>query len=168
MRHQRTGLRERHPEVPHPDLVVCGRDGRTSGAQISIVTKSGTNPVPSAPRLIIYGTISSTRNDFDASPLPKPPLRHNDFGGTVGGPIIKGKALFFAYEGLGLRLPRTATGDFLTVSARAAVAPVYQAILRRCLFPIRIHPIWRSRSDSTCRDFLGDFYCRQGQAHDER
>jgi hypothetical protein len=29
------------------------------------------------------------RNYFDAPPLPKPPLRQNDFGGTLGGPIIK-------------------------------------------------------------------------------
>jgi len=87
--------------------------GRTPGAQISIVTRSGTNQ--------LHGTVFDyLRNDvFDASnwfngftnnpPLPKAKERQNDFGGTLGGPILKDKTFFFfSYEGLRLRLPQTA------------------------------------------------------------
>ena len=86
--------------------------GRTPGGQISIVTRSGTNQ--------FHGTaFDYLRNDaFDASdwfngytnnpPLPKAKERQNDFGGTLGGPLLKDKAFFFfSYEGLRLRLPQT-------------------------------------------------------------
>jgi len=86
--------------------------GRAPGAQISIVTRSGTNQ--------FHGTaFDYLRNDvFDANnwfngytnnpPLPKAKERQNDFGGTFSGPILKGKTFFFfSYEGLRLRLPQT-------------------------------------------------------------
>lgn len=86
--------------------------GRTPGAQISIVTRSGTNQ--------FHGTVFDyLRNDvFDARdwfngyinnpPLSKAKERQNDFGGTLGGPILKDKTFFFfSYEGLRLRLPQT-------------------------------------------------------------
>ena len=64
--------------------------------------------------------IFDARNYFDAPPLSKPPLRQNDFGGTLGGPIIKNKTFFFfSYEGLRLRLPQTDSNQFYTASARA-------------------------------------------------
>ncbi|MGA8429229.1 MAG: TonB-dependent receptor [Candidatus Sulfotelmatobacter sp.] len=86
--------------------------GRTPGGEISIVTRSGTNQ--------FHGTaFDYFRNDvLDANdwfngyannpPLPKAKERQNDFGGTLGGPLIKNKTFFFfSYEGLRLRLPRT-------------------------------------------------------------
>lgn len=86
--------------------------GRVPGAQISIVTRSGTNQ--------LHGTIFDyLRNDaLDASnwfngyksspPLPKARERQNDFGGTLSGPIFKSRTFFFfSYEGLRLRLPQT-------------------------------------------------------------
>src|SRR6266487_1505260 len=74
--------------------------GRTPGAQVSIVTRSGTND--------LHGTVFEYfRNDvLDATDwfvrnqdLPKPALRQNDFGGIFGGPIVKNKTFFFfSYE----------------------------------------------------------------------
>jgi hypothetical protein len=76
------------------------------------------------------------RNYFDVPPLIKPPLRQNDFGGVLGGPIIKDKTFFFfSYEGLRLLLPQTAQGAFYTASARAAVAPVYRPIVNALPLP---------------------------------
>ena len=110
--------------------------GRTPGAQISIVTKSGTNQFHGSAFDYLRNDIFDARNYFDVPPLPKPPLRQNDFGGTVGGPILKDKTFFFlSYEGLRLRLPQTATGDLYTASARASVAPAYQPILNALRFP---------------------------------
>lgn len=110
--------------------------GRTPGAQISIVTKSGTNQFHGAAFDYVRNDIFDARNYFDAPPLPKPPLRQNDFGGTLGGPILKDKTFFFfSYEGLRLLLPQTASGAFFTASARAAVAPAYQPVVKALPLP---------------------------------
>ena len=81
--------------------------GRAGGAVINMITKSGTNS--------FHGTLFEfVRNDmFDAkdffnvpqagNPLAgtKPKYRQNQFGGSIGGPIIKDKTFFFAdYEAL--------------------------------------------------------------------
>lgn len=80
--------------------------------------------------------IFDARNYFDGPPLPKPTLRQNDFGGTLGGPIRKDKTFFlFSYEALRLLLPQTVSGEFYTASARAAVAPVYQPIVNALPLP---------------------------------
>jgi len=94
--------------------------GRTPGGQISIVTRSGTNQ--------FHGTaFDYLRNDiFDANDwfadnkgLTKPEERQNDFGGTVGGPILKDRTFFFfSYEGLRLRLPQVAQTTVPDLNAR--------------------------------------------------
>lgn len=105
--------------------------GRTPGAQISIVTKSGTNEFHGTAFDYLRNDFFDARNYFDAPPRIKPPLRQNDFGGVFGGPLIKNKTFFFfSYEGLRLLLPQTASQEaFYTASARAAVAPVYRPIV---------------------------------------
>src|SRR3984957_10358330 len=110
--------------------------GRTPGAQISIVTKSGTNNFHGTAFNYLRNDTFDARNYFDPPPLPKPPLRQNDFGGTFGGPITKDKTFFFfSYEGLRLSLPQTASQGFYTASARAAVAPVYQPLINALPLP---------------------------------
>jgi hypothetical protein len=81
--------------------------GRTPGGQISIATRSGTNA--------FHGTLFEYfRNDvLDAKDWfvnfngqAKPKERLNDFGGVLGGPVIKDKTFFFfSYEGQRLRQP---------------------------------------------------------------
>src|SRR3984957_5834662 len=121
--------------------------GRTPGAQISIVTKAGTNKFQGTAFDYLRNDIFDARNYFDAPPLPKPPLRQNDFGGTFGGPIIKDKTFFFfSYEGLRLRLPQTVSAPLYTASARAAVAPVYQPLINALPLPDPNAPL----IDPTC------------------
>jgi hypothetical protein len=121
--------------------------GRTPGAQISIVTKAGTNKWHGSAFDYLRNDIFDARNYFDTPPLPKPPLRQNDFGGTLGGPIIKDKTFFFfSYEGLRLRLPQTDSEQFYTASARAAVAPVYQPLVNALPLPDPNAPL----IDPTC------------------
>ncbi|WP_433968572.1 TonB-dependent receptor domain-containing protein [Tunturiibacter gelidiferens] len=110
--------------------------GRTPGGQVSIVTKSGTNQFHGTAFDYLRNDVFDARNYFDAPPLPKPPLRQNDFGGTFGGPIVKDKTFFFfSYEGLRLRLPQTASDAFYTASARGAVAPAYQPLVNALPLP---------------------------------
>jgi hypothetical protein len=110
--------------------------GRSPGTQISIVTKSGTNQFHGTTYDYLRNDIFDARNYFNQPPQPKPPLRQNDFGGTLGGPILKNRTFFFfSYEGLRLRQPQTASADFYTKDARAAVAPVYQPFVNALPIP---------------------------------
>jgi hypothetical protein len=77
--------------------------GRSSGSQVNLVTKSGTNGLHGA-AFDFYRSRGFTANDWfnnHATPqVPRPPLQRNTFGGAFGGPIIKSKAFFFySYEG---------------------------------------------------------------------
>jgi hypothetical protein len=97
--------------------------GRSPGAQISIVTRGGTNQWHGTAFDYLRNDIFDARNYFDRLPLPKPPVRQNDFGGTFGGPVWKNHTFFFfSYESLRLRLPQIETGDyFLDTAAKASV-----------------------------------------------
>jgi len=99
--------------------------GRTPGGQVAMVTRSGTNRFTGA--LFNY-----FRNDaLDASDwfanrdgLPKPAMRQNDFGGVLGGPVVRDRTFFFlSYEGLRLRQPQFTTAAYPSVAARAAAPP---------------------------------------------
>ena len=97
--------------------------GRSPGAQISTVTVSGTNQWHGTAFDYVRNQIFDARNYFDSLPLPKPPVRQNDFGGIFGGPLWKNHTFFFfSYESLRLRLPQIETGDyFLDAAAKASV-----------------------------------------------
>lgn len=75
--------------------------GRSSGAQVSLVTKSGTNQFHGGVYEFHRNTVTSA-NDFfnNRSGTPTPKLLRNLFGGTIGGPIKQDKLFFFfTYEG---------------------------------------------------------------------
>jgi hypothetical protein len=83
--------------------------GRSSGSQINLATKSGSNTLHGA-GFEFYRSRGFTANDWfnnhatDAngnwSPVPRPPLQRNTYGGAIGGPIVKNKVFFFySYEG---------------------------------------------------------------------
>jgi len=75
--------------------------GRSSGAQISLVTRGGTNKLRGA--LFLTGRRTEwTANDFfnNRNGVTRPKLDKNVFGGAIGGPIWKNRAFFFySYEG---------------------------------------------------------------------
>jgi len=80
--------------------------GTGTGGQISVVTKSGTNGFHGSVFEYIRNDALDSRNFFDniQPGIPKSALRLNQFGGSLGGPIIKNKLFFFAsYEGYRLR-----------------------------------------------------------------
>ncbi len=82
--------------------------GRTPGAQISIVTRSGTDQWHGSV-FDYFRNEALDANDWfaDNAGLPRPPERQNDFGGTFGGPLLKGRTFFFfSYEGQRLKLPQ--------------------------------------------------------------
>jgi hypothetical protein len=110
--------------------------GRTPGAQISIVTRSGTNSFHGTAFDYLRNDVLDARDWFtNYDNLPKPKERQNDFGGVLGGPILKNRLFFFfSYEGLRLRLPRTKTEVEPSTAARSAAPANIQPLLNA--FPI--------------------------------
>jgi len=83
--------------------------GRSAGAQINLITKSGSNNWHGAAFEFYRGTLFEANDWFsNASGTPRTPLVRNTFGGALGGPILKNKLFFFySYEG---RRDATSTG----------------------------------------------------------
>ena len=74
--------------------------GRTGGAVINVITKSGANAIHGSAHEFFRNDITDSRNFFIAPTLHKPELRQNQFGGSLSGPIKKDKTFFFVdYEG---------------------------------------------------------------------
>jgi hypothetical protein len=109
--------------------------GRQPGAQVSLVTRSGTNQYRGSVFNYLRNDVFDANNFFDnAAGLERPPLRQNDFGGTFGGPLPflnfgegvsafssgRDRTFFFlSYEGLRLRQPGRVEPNFLVPSIRA-------------------------------------------------
>lgn len=75
--------------------------GRAAGGVINVVTKSGTNRFTGSAFEYFRDESLNARNpNLTAQNRPKPPGQINQFGGTIGGRIVKDRAFFFgAYEG---------------------------------------------------------------------
>jgi hypothetical protein len=72
--------------------------GKRQGAQISIVTASGTNNLHGSAYEFIRNSALDARNYFDQAKIPG--FQRNNFGGSLGGPIRRDKLFLFAnYEG---------------------------------------------------------------------
>ncbi len=72
--------------------------GKRTGAQVSIVTASGTNALHGSAFEFIRNSALDARNYFDQADIPG--FQRNQFGGALGGPIVKNKVLLFGnYEG---------------------------------------------------------------------
>jgi len=78
--------------------------GTGTGGQISVVTKSGSNNFHGSLFEYFRNSSLDAANFFDNIVGQKAPLRLNQFGGSIGGPIVKDKLFFFgSYEGYRLR-----------------------------------------------------------------
>ena len=90
--------------------------GRNAGANVQFVTKSGTNDLHGSLFEFHRNAALDARNFFD--PTTKPPFTRNQFGVTLGGPIVKNKTFFFAnYEGL--RESKSVTASLTVPDANA-------------------------------------------------
>ncbi|MFN0166155.1 MAG: TonB-dependent receptor domain-containing protein [Bryobacteraceae bacterium] len=113
--------------------VVSAEVGRAFSGNINLISKGGTNEFHGSLFENWQNDILNARNALLAPTARKPPIRFNQFGGSVGGPIIRDKAFFFfAYEGyrqsnFALVTAQMPTPEFRT-QAIAAV-PAYKDIL---------------------------------------
>ncbi|OLD69542.1 MAG: hypothetical protein AUI45_07390 [Acidobacteria bacterium 13_1_40CM_2_56_11] len=73
--------------------------GKTSGGVVNAITRSGTNQIHGSAYEFLRNSKLDARNFFDADKIP--PFKRNQFGGAIGGPILKDRTFFFAdYEGI--------------------------------------------------------------------
>jgi hypothetical protein len=74
--------------------------GRSSGATVNIVTKSGTNKIHGSAFEYYRDAAMTARNYFNTTAQPKNSFTNHQFGGSADGPIVKDKSFWFlAYEG---------------------------------------------------------------------
>src|SRR5262249_11198763 len=75
--------------------------GRSAGGVINIVTKSGTNSLHGSGFDFFRNNALDARNYFNEVGQPQNAFHNNQFGGSLGGPILKDKTFFFVdYEGM--------------------------------------------------------------------
>jgi hypothetical protein len=119
---------------PSPDAVeefkvvtnnMSAEYGRSAGATVNVAYASGTNQFRGA------GWEFARRNGLNAMPYfrppdgRKPPLERDQFGGVVGGPIVRNKAFFFAdYEGFDQTRGQTATTTIATTQQRQGILAI--------------------------------------------
>ena len=105
--------------------------GQSSGAVINIATRSGANEFHGELFEFFRNDALDARNFFTFNANKPPPFKRNQFGGQLGGPIVKDKAFFFAsYEGLRQRQRLNVNSLVLSDAQRAATSdPVIVKLL---------------------------------------
>ncbi|MCU1309349.1 MAG: hypothetical protein JWO20_474 [Candidatus Angelobacter sp.] len=75
--------------------------GWKPGSVVNLGIKSGTNDFHGTAYLFERNSALDARNWFNTKPDPQRAVRQHQFGGSIGGPVIKNKTFFFgAYEGI--------------------------------------------------------------------
>jgi len=123
--------------IPFPDALqefkvetsgLPAQYGTYSSAAVNAITKSGTNAFHGGLFEFVRNQIFNARNTFAAA---RDPLKRNQFGGTIGGPIVQNKLFFFGgYQQTTVRAapsesfgyvptPEMRGGDFTTIASAA-------------------------------------------------
>jgi hypothetical protein len=139
---------------PNPDMIeefkiltstYNAEYGRNAGGIVSVVTKSGSNEFHGSAYDYVRNDALNANPFFNnANNLPKPILKRNQFGGTLGGPVIKNKLFFYsgwqsqrlsqlqATSKITIFTPAELNGDFsLSNSTRTGPDPNVAAFLQK-------------------------------------
>jgi len=93
--------------------------GGVTGGQVNLISRSGTNKFRGSLFENYQGDEFYARDRFLAATLSKPPVRFNQFGGSLGGPIDRNRAFFFTtYEGYRETAGIRVTGNVPTQALR--------------------------------------------------
>jgi hypothetical protein len=119
------------PVVGSPDAEF----GRSSGATVNIVTKSGSNQIHGSGFEYYRDAALGARNYFNTTDQPKNSFTNHQFGGSLGGPLVKDKTFWFlAYEGQresgGLPQPGTVPNQSYIDTKLATINPVISGLLQ--------------------------------------
>jgi hypothetical protein len=102
--------------------------GKRPGAQVTIVTQSGTNQVHGSVYEFLRNNALDAPNYFDVGSAP--PFQRNQFGAALGGPLQKDKTFLFAnFEGFIQNLHQTSVAFVPDLASRAKAVPSVQPLL---------------------------------------
>jgi len=129
--------------------------GRNSGATVNVVTKSGGNDFHGSAFEFIRNNDLDARNFFNAKGSAlQPPYHQNQFGASLGGPIVHNKVFFFTdYEGFRKQQGTVTSVNTVPTAAErmgdfSAVRPIYD--------PASVVPTPGTASAYTRTEFPGD------------
>jgi hypothetical protein len=93
--------------------------GRFNGGVVNLTTKSGGNAFQGSVFEFFRNEHLNARNFFQSASQVKPQYRRNQYGGMLGGPVVKDRTFFFAdYQGQRQRVARTVTSTVPTLLQR--------------------------------------------------
>ena len=99
--------------------------GRAAGGTVNVAYRSGGNRLSGAAWEFFRDTALNATGYFKPPTGVKPPLRRNQYGAVVGGPIVKNKAFFFAdFEGFRQNRSQPAFGNIANAAQRQGVLTV--------------------------------------------
>src|SRR6266849_4673968 len=113
--------------------VATAEFGRGTGGQVSIVTKSGSNQFHGSAFEYLRNSVLDAADFFtNKNHGTKNPLHRNQYGGTIGGPILKNKMFFFgSYEGFRQVAPTVSSTRVPSVAESASVTdPISKSLLQ--------------------------------------
>jgi len=121
--------------------VYTAESGSSAGAQVNVVSKTGTNQFHGGVFEFFRNEDLDSRSPFDPKRLP--PFKMNQFGGSFGGPIRRNRTFFFTtYEGLRQELGSTRIATVPSAAVRAqvlAASPQLTSVIN--LYPVGQTPI---------------------------
>jgi outer membrane receptor protein involved in Fe transport len=135
--------------------------GRSAGSVINVVTKSGTNELHGAAWEFNRDDRFQARNYFAPQDQAKPKLTQNQFGGTIGGPVIKNRLFGFGYYE-GHRNTSGVTQNFVVLSDAQRLGNFGSTVIRDPLTgqPFPGNQIPANRLDPAALQLLEDFVPR--------
>jgi outer membrane receptor protein involved in Fe transport len=99
--------------------VLAAEYGGSIGGQVNMITRSGTNQFHGSLLENFQSDAFSSRDPFLPATTPKAKIRFNQFGGSLGGPILRNRVLFFTtYEGYREESGRTVSDNVATQATR--------------------------------------------------
>jgi outer membrane receptor protein involved in Fe transport len=106
-------------EVQIAKGILPAEYGGAVGGQVNMISRSGTNKFHGSAFENYQSQVFSARDPFLPGTAPKPKIRFNQFGGSLGGPIVRNRAMFFtAYEGYREAAGQSVTGNVPTQQTR--------------------------------------------------
>jgi hypothetical protein len=114
--------------------------GRNGGAQINVLTRSGANRVSGTAYGFFRNGALDARNHFAPAGEPAPDYGRQQFGGSVGGPLVRNRTFFFGdYEGTRLREGITRVTNVPTAAERTG--DFSQSLFARPVDPLSRQPL---------------------------
>ena len=111
--------------------------GRNGGAQVNVLTRSGANRAAGTAYEFLRNGALDARNHFAPEGEPAPDYSRHQFGGSIGGPVVRNRTFFFGdYEGARLREGITRVTNVPTAAERAGD-------FSQSVFPAPVDPLSR-------------------------